>query len=212
MTLAERFAGVLDALRLSRARPELAPRRWQPSESSLAAPYNSYVHTVSSPDHAASLEVSVYLDAVCRALKPKRLLDTGSGFSSYVLRRYAAENGAEVVSADDSPEWLDRTREFLNSNDLSTEGLVTWAEFLSRSWDPFDVVFHDVAGGQVREDGMPVVAKALAPGGCVIFDDAHHTEHRARMHRTVKESDLHAYSLRRWVLDEYGRYAILATR
>jgi hypothetical protein len=52
----------------------------------------------------------------------KRLLDLGSGFSSYVLRAYAAGvPGAVGWSVDDDPAWLEKTRAFLVSEGLSTE-------------------------------------------------------------------------------------------
>lgn len=210
--IAERVTGAIDALRLLRAHPELAPRRWDPKASDLAAPYRTYVQGVSSADHAASLEVSVYLDTVCKARRPTRLLDTGSGFSSYVLRRHATRHpGVEVVSADDSAEWLERTRAFLEAQDLSVGRLITWDEIGRLPHEAFDLIFHDVAGGQIREDGMPVVAKLLRPGGCIVFDDAHHHGHRRRMVQTARESSMRTFSLRRWVLDGYGRYAILAS-
>jgi predicted O-methyltransferase YrrM len=212
MSIAENVIGSVDAIRLKRSEPDLAPRHWQPETSGLAEPYGRYVHEVSSPDHAASLEVCVYLDMVCRARQAKRMLDTGSGFSSYVLRRYAAtQSGAAVVSADHSQDWLGKTKDFLAANDLSVDGLIAWEAIERQPRSTFDVIFHDVAGGRIRETGMPIVARLLRPGGCVVFDDAHHQGHRAQMYRTAHEFALRTFSLRRWVLDRYGRYAVVAT-
>jgi predicted O-methyltransferase YrrM len=188
MSTTEYITGIVDAIRLKRSHPDLAPAKWRPQASDLVGPYRQYVREVSSPDHAASLEVSVYLDVVCRARQAKRMLDTGSGFSSYVLRRYAMEHpGAEVVSADHSSEWLGKTRDFLATKDVSVDGLITWEAVEQQPPQAFDVIFHDVAGGDVREDGMPIVARLLRPGGCIVFDDAHHRGHRSRMYRTAGE-------------------------
>jgi predicted O-methyltransferase YrrM len=169
MSIAENVIGSVDAIRLKRYKPDLAPRHWQPETSGLAEPYRRYVHEVSSPDHAASLEVCVYLDMVCRARQAKRMLDTDSGFSSYVLRRYAAtQSGAAVVSADHSQDWLDKTQDFLAANDLPVDGLIAWEAIERQPRSTFDVIFHDVAGGRIRETGMPSVARLLRPGGALL--------------------------------------------
>jgi predicted O-methyltransferase YrrM len=210
--IAQQLLGVLDAARLQRRWPDLAPAQWDPQHSPLLRAYRSYVSDVSSAGHAASLEASVYLDTICRARRPLRMLDTGSGFSSYVLRCYARSNpSAEVVSADHSREWLDKTRAFLAEHGLCVDGLVDWATLeQEQPQEGFDVIFHDLAGGAIREKGMPIVARMLRPGGCLIFDDAHHGGHRRQIYRTARAFSLNVFSLRRWVLDDYGRFAFLA--
>jgi predicted O-methyltransferase YrrM len=199
-----------DAKRLSRQRPSLVPAPWRPAESDLLPAYTEYVNGVSVADHAASLETCAFLAHLCAANRPKRLLDTGSGFSSYVLRRYAAEAGAAVVSVDDSAEWLPRTKEFLERSGLDTTDVLSWEEFRARDWEPFDLIFHDLAGGALREEAMPLVTSLLAPDGVIVYDDAHHSSHRAAMYRNA--SDLETYSLKRWTRDRFGRWAILAVR
>lgn len=205
-----RIADALDAFRLRRAYPKLAPTEWDPPTSPLASAHREYVEQVSTPGMAVSLETSVYLDMACRVAQASRVLDTGSGFSSYVVRRYASETGAKVVSVDDNPEWLTKTEAFLSARELATDDLITWGEFLDRTWEPFDVVFHDLAMGQLREDGMPIVGRLLRPGGCVIYDDAHHAGHRKQMLRVSGSLRLRAFSLRRWTFDSIQRYALIA--
>ncbi len=79
--------------------------------------YQDYVKNVSNPIMALSLELSVFLLLLCDFIKPKNILDFGSGFSSFIFRYYAAHyvnNQSTIIwSLDDSQEWLDKTSEFL---------------------------------------------------------------------------------------------------
>lgn len=200
----------LDAKRLARQRPSIAPRDWHPAESDLLPAYTEYVNGVSVADHAASLETCAFLAHLCTVNRPTRLLDTGSGFSSYVLRRYAALVGATVVSVDDSAEWLPRTKQFLDRQDLDTSDVLSWDDFRARDWEPFDLIFHDLAGGALREAAMPIVTALLAANGTIVYDDAHHSSHRAAIYRSAR--NLTTYSLKRWTRDDSGRWAVLAVR
>jgi len=81
-----RLAALRDYPRLARSlEPEVKPY------------YDLYTSRFNAPWMAASLELSVFTLALCRLLRPARLLDLGSGFSSVVLRLYQRE-------ADHSPE------------------------------------------------------------------------------------------------------------
>ncbi len=74
--------------------------------------YNQYISTISSQEWAISFELSTFLMILCDVLKPKRILDCGSGFSSFVFRYYMSNvtPEPEVWSVDTSPEWLEKTR------------------------------------------------------------------------------------------------------
>ena len=88
---------------------DLSPAKHSAAMERLLAPYLEYVTNVSSSGWAASLEVSALLYALADELQPAVMADYGSGFSSYVLRRWAADNpavGSVVISLDASPEWL----------------------------------------------------------------------------------------------------------
>jgi hypothetical protein len=63
-------------------------------------------------------------------MEAEMVLALGSGFSSYVLRRYAAQDNRGVVtSVDDSAEWLSVTKNFLLDHGLSTENLIDLKTF-----------------------------------------------------------------------------------
>jgi hypothetical protein len=56
----------------------------------LPSRHGQYISTVSDSAHAISLELARFILEVASENHAKRLLDLGSGFTSYVLRAYAA--------------------------------------------------------------------------------------------------------------------------
>lgn len=188
--------------------------RWSSPSSAasldrIVGAYERYVTSVSSTGMALSLPTSTYLDAPCRATEPERVLDLGSGFSSYILRRYAADHGG----VDDNEGWPEKTGEFLDAVDTPRLGmLVPWATFSAHAHEPFDVVLHDLAMGGLRDSAMWQAAGLTAPGGRLLLDDAQAPSHRQTMRAVTTDGQLEWYSLRRWTLDDIGRWATLAHR
>lgn len=68
--------------------------------------YEEYTFDVSQEDMAISLELATFLQIFCDIMKPKHILDLGSGFSSFVFRRYKATSQIKPIvwSVDDSQE------------------------------------------------------------------------------------------------------------
>lgn len=208
--------------RITRARHRLEGRRdaghleridlrLRPSRAELAAiaeelrpPYERYVRDVSESGMAASLETSCYLAHLCRAFAPASACDLGSGFSSYVLRRYAQS----AVSVDDSPEWLERTGQFLAAEGMPLGGLLSWDQ-IRTSTSRFRIVLHDLAGGEVREATMPDAVRLLDASGVIVLDDAQHDGHRARMRQVAREKGLRLFSLHALTVDSIGRWSIV---
>jgi predicted O-methyltransferase YrrM len=201
--------GARDARRLKRERPPMVPAPVEREE--LHALYRVYVAEVSLPGMAISWESSCYVRHLCDAFRPHRLVDLGSGFSSCVLRDYAASAPHEVsvVSVDDSEEWLGKTHEFLAAHGHDSGELRGWEDFAADPGAPFDVVFHDLAAGELREQAMSVAVSALAPSGLIVFDDAQHRGHRHAARQISSQAGLSTYSLHRWTNDAFGRFAML---
>jgi predicted O-methyltransferase YrrM len=210
LSVAEPLEGARDARRLRREHPRLTQSEL-PLDA-LRPLYDRYVAEISSDAWAVSWESSRYLLQLCHALAPTRVLDLGSGFSSLVLRHYAssAPHAVSVVSVDDDAEWLERTREFLEELGHAGGELRLWSEFVDAPGEPFDLVFHDLASGALRESAMPVVVRSLSPHGVVVFDDAQHLGHRRAAQRAAREAKLATYSLYRSTRDGIGRFALLA--
>src|SRR5690348_5146340 len=70
--------------------PELAPATLDPCRAELEAEHRAYVREVSSPEYTISLGLAAFLLALCRSRRPGRILDLGSGFSSYLFRLHQA--------------------------------------------------------------------------------------------------------------------------
>lgn len=88
------------------------------ARSSVSEPlHERYVTEVSNRYWAASLQLSAFLWHLCRTIDARSVLELGSGFTTYVFRRYAAESSHDVrvLSADTDEAWVERTLTFLGS-------------------------------------------------------------------------------------------------
>ena len=190
----------LDGLDLARYRRELEPM------------YRDYLG-VSSEEMAISLQTAAFLAALCEHLTPDSIIDLGSGFSSAVVRRFAATCAGDVpvVSVDDSPEWLEATARFLRAHQLPDNDLVTWAEVLASPPTPAQLVVHDLGPMALRAQALGDVSRLTAPGGITVFDDMHHYGDlvRARAPELGYEAVL---SARTYTLDLLTRYAAIGFR
>lgn len=200
-------------LRMGRA--ELVPSRSQLAlvGAELLEQFNEYIGEVSEAEHAMSLQTASYLLFLCRALDAHRVLDLGSGFSSYVLRHYAETATHPVVtcSVDTDPVWAQRTVTFCNAHGVAAY-VESWADFIDIDVEPFDVVFHDLAGGMLRNEAMPFACSLVAPTGVIVFDDSHHDGHRAAAQSICAADALEWFSLHRQTSDRFSRFASMGVR
>ena len=174
----------------------------------LGPAYIEYVFTVSAPEHAISLSLASFVLTVCEAVDPVSAADLGSGFSSFVLRRFAAERpaGARVVSVDDDPDWLGKTAAFLASAGLPANDVLPWREFAAAG-ERFELVVYDLGRWQRRFDALPKALASLACGGMLILDDLHIDRYRELVEHVLDTARLRAYDLTPYTADEYGRFA-----
>ena len=173
--------------------------------------YKRYCLTVSVRWMALSIETTAYAWWLCEQTQARRVVDLGSGFSSYMLRLYQQDHpDVEVMSVDDNPEWLAKTEKWLARHDLPTDGLVTPDEFLQS--DGWDVVIYDYSGGEIRDAMMePTVARAAADG-FVIFDDAQAIVHHLMAVDACRRHGMALFSLVEQTMDDVGRHAVLGHR
>ncbi len=177
----------------------------------LMPSYQDYVSRVSWADHAVSLRTATVLLQLCETRAPRRLLDTGSGYSSYVLRRYAKDAGAEVVSVDDDAEWMAKTEGFLADYGLAESGRLTmWEDFKREQPEPFDLIFHDMGTGGMRVETLSQVSDLASPTGCIVYDDVQQTGIRSEAKRVTAERHRRLISLVDVTNDEINRYAALS--
>ena len=157
-----------------------------------------------------SLEQAIFLAAFCKATKPGRVLDLGSGFSTYVLRRYKEEAGdnVEVLSVDDDAEWLTKTAAFVRSKGLSDDNLEAWTQFSSVNQAPFDAVYFDIASTELRLSIFDQAVSSCRAGGLFMVDDCHSPTIRQGVLEAADRCNCEILSLYNWTLDRFGRYAI----
>lgn len=177
----------------------------------LPGVYAEYCRDVSKATMALSLETTMLLWQSCDAIDAANVADFGSGWSSYVLRRWAQQReGVTVTSVDDDAEWMQNTVRFLKRHELTGGEMMLWDDYRVAPTGPHDVILHDLGGGKMRESTMPIVAAQVAVGGMAIFDDAHHEGHRRAMRRMDDRFDW--IDVRRASMDRWGRFPMLGVR
>ena len=183
---------------------------WWQLQRELEPAYTRYVKEVSRPNWAASIQLAAFLLHLCRATEPTRILELGSGFTSYVFRLYAEEGeGVTVVSADDSEEWLRETATFLRDVGSRHDGLILLEDPEQNAVERgYGLVFNDVLG-TLRSEMMAAAMRYRSPDGIVVVDDADREPDRWSAMRCARRNGLVTYDLRPWTIDFFGRWAIL---
>lgn len=180
----------------------------------LSKNYLDYTNTVSKPDSTISLEFGKFIYFLCCKLKPKSVLDTGSGFSSYVFRSYKKniDHRCQVYSVDDNPFWLETTRIYLLKNNLSIENLITWDDFMNLGPVKFDFISHDIGQHQThRVKSLPFILKHVHTKSTIIIDDMHKPHFREPIKDILKKYSIRCYDVKEYTLDDYGRYSWILT-
>ena len=111
----------------------------------------------------------------------------------------------EVWSVDDSPEWKEKTRYYLEEMKCLTTNLFTWDEFVAKEERGFDLVLHDMGSMEFREETLRQALDLARPGGWVLLDDVHKPEYRNFAMSVLEEMGLEWFSLREWTRDDLTR-------
>ncbi|MFT4666652.1 MAG: putative O-methyltransferase YrrM [Gammaproteobacteria bacterium] len=176
--------------------------------------YHDYVENFSSAAMAVSFPTSVFLLVLCEKIRPKRILDTGSGFSFFLMRYYEEKyglEGTEIYSIDDDEGWMGKTQEFLDRYDQKPFKLMTYETFQKECKDTkFDLIFHDMGNMQVREESLAVLLdNNVAKGAHVIIDDMHMDEYAAAVRKMLDDRKVKYYDLEPITKDFMGRFSCL---
>ncbi len=172
-------------------------------QSELQAAYTDYVANVSSSLIALSLNRAAFVMFLTKLLQPKRILDLGSGFSSYVFRMYSAASGAcNVISVDDSEHWLKATENFLNGYHLSTSALISLDRLEQDTHGlasvEFDLCLLDIGNIPLRKRILPPLISAVRrKNGILILDDFHIPGYRRYLRSLCRTEKVSLYSLRK---------------
>lgn len=195
--------------------PELAgiSEVMAPHARRLAPAHEDYCSRVGHPVHAASIELTALMLALVERRQVRRVVDLGSGFTSWALRQYKRDTGADldIWSVDDSPEWLAKTRAFLAETGLDDDQLRVWSEFIEEDGHAgtFDLVLHDLGFMDTRFKALDKASALARPGGLVVLDDMHKPDFRDKALAQLEARGQAAYSLKVLTRDSLTRYAYL---
>lgn len=188
-------------------------RELKENEEKLKPYYDEYISKVSRPDMACSLELSAFLLSFCKVQHVRKVADVGSGFSSFVLRTYAAtRDGVEVLSVDDDNEWLKKTREFLTKHGFTDDNFVQLSSFLDSGTQNFDLILHDMNMVDVRINYLNEVFYRLAGKAWMVLDDVHKGDYRMSCLEKLSKLNVKVFNARKYTFDRYGRYAFLVQK
>lgn len=163
--------------------------------------YLEYIKTVSSKSYAISLELSYLLLQLMSRLKASRILELGTGWSSYVFR----QGKAEVWSIDTDTEWMEKTCAFLLKHKCLNGHFCLLEDF--KFENKYDLVLVDIKESE-RLPSFPFLKKCCS--GVIVFDDAHWEDYPERIRKAFRDWTL--VDLKKLTLDSYGRYAYAATQ
>jgi len=172
--------------------------------------YQEYTNNISTSDMAASAEVCAFISALMHLFTPKSVLNLGSGFSSYIIRKTALTTKTPyVVCVDDDTEWLSKTRNFLHDKKLTDNNLLSWNEFvMSEHWGQFDLVLHDIGNMDTRTAILPLLSQLISvKDGIAIIDDVHKTKYRHSVESAFSGPQWILGNHKEITLDRYNRYA-----
>ena len=168
--------------------------------------YDIYTHNVSTPGAAVSLQTCVFLWNLCNKLQPKTLVDTGSGFSSYVFRRWAQPNNATVYSIDDNADWLARSKQFCEEQNVYTDNFLLFKDIVIIQKQTADLVLHDLGNRETRKQSLGIIYDLCKRGGTIVFDDMHKSDLRKHVSDFLIDKKLQHVDHSAETLDSFGRY------
>lgn len=172
-------------------------------KKSIEKPFEHYVTDYSKRGMAISLESSAFMMWLCKKMKFKILMDRGSGFSSYILRRYSKmESNSIVYSIDHDKEWLEKTKLFLKLHKLSTKHLYLWNDFYPNKIR-FDFILED-AIKPLRLSTPDEMYGLLKKNGFILWDDAN--SHGGLIGDLKEKHKFYDYNIREHTTDFEGRY------
>jgi hypothetical protein len=183
-------------------------------EHKILPSYKEYISKVSSEIMAISLELSVFCILMCDMIKPQKIVDFGSGYSSYIFRSLTSiidkDYQPVIWSVDDSEEWINKTKTFLSSSNISSDNVISWDAFIEENLGLFDFILYDLGGFEFRKKNLQYIINLCDKNGMIIFDDMHSAEYGRYLNKTLKKTNYTCFDIRYYSKDKFGRYSKLA--
>lgn len=167
--------------------------------------YKLYTKTISSEEMCISENQYGLIAYILRNYNLNNRLDTGSGFSSYVIRKETLDNQIHV-SVEDSDIWRQKTTEFFKSHKLDSTNLVSVQEFEKLNYT-YDFIFHDMGNMETRRSSLSMILSKLNLNGFIMLDDVHKQSYVEYV-KTKMENFLQI-DITQLSIDRFGRHAYL---
>lgn len=153
-----------------------------------------------------SFELSWYIVQLLKDLpENSTLVDLGSGWSSFLLRKFHPT--AKVWSVDTDEGWMKKSIDFCVKQGVHNDGFV----MLSKAKKLIvpgnaEFVLHDMGNRGVRQQELEWAVRLAKPGGIVLVDDMHKDDLRENVNQGLKKLGLSAVPVD-IAKDHIGRYA-----
>lgn len=172
--------------------------------------YRDYTETVSPEPWPIRFEMVKYIvDFLDEHPEIERVCDLGAGFSSVLFRMYDRDvRPLEVISVDDSCEWLIKAQEFSKKRGLGELGFIELSMFDTPPYfREFDLVIYDLGDFDTRK-AFFWLADHLSKK-FVIIDDANNTEYQKILLRRYQSEQIYPLTE---TLDRYRKYGWLVVK
>lgn len=174
--------------------------------------YKQYIDTqtgISTKDMAASLEACLYIFNTCQQHQYKKIIDLGSGITSFVLRYYQSlYDDVIVYSVDDNKEWLQKSIEYVASYNLNTENFIFGIDDINE-YD-FDFVVYDYGYMPVRSENLRRVISFCKDTGSIYCDDCHKISYYEYV-KQIASNDYHITEIGE-TRDSFGRFGVVLNK
>jgi len=154
--------------------------------SLLRRDYENYTTEVSTRSMAASLICCSYFLHLIEIVQPKTVIDFGSGFSSFAIRKYIKTAGEDIksISVDSDKVWLEKSKQYCIHNEVSSDNFYTWKDVPKQS---ADLIFFDIDMTKKRLGYFKPLFKDFCHDQTIIlFDDMHKPVLKERLFEEMK--------------------------
>jgi len=173
--------------------------------------YNEYVNKVSVDYMAASFECCIFLMVMYDVIKPKMVLDLGSGMSSYALRYFKKNyhKNSCIWSIDSNDKWLDKSKVFVKKFGLNTDNFRVWSD-ISNDTTKFDLIFFDIDRNKRRFNYIPTVLdNFMTKDSFIVVDDMHKGGLVKDISRILSKYEYKQMDIKKYTLDKFKRFSTL---
>lgn len=174
-----------------------------PGEPAFDADLRGLAERHACPGWGAHAETLAFLSALIRGLRPRQVLEFGSGLSTLVMAMTLRKLGSgRLLSIDESERFAARTRGWLEEEGLSSRAGVNHCPIRLQAVHGSDIHCYDLGSAMEKVDApdllfvdgpnamplighpgarfgtLPLVREHLAPGAWILLDDARRRSER----------------------------------